>query len=82
MSISGQGEKLSKKKNNSGRNSMTQKVIKIMWYKGTIGRDIKQKLTIKGLGFKKLHQIIEVQDTPAIRGMIRKIPHLVKIISE
>jgi len=61
---------------------MTQKVIKIMWYKGTIGRDIKQKLTIKGLGFKKLHQIIEVQDTPAIRGMIRKIPHLVKIISE
>ncbi len=61
---------------------MTQKMIRIQWYKGTIGRDERQKLTIKGLGFKKLHQIIEVKDSPAIRGMIRKIPHLVKIISE
>ncbi|MGC8926991.1 MAG: 50S ribosomal protein L30 [Myxococcota bacterium] len=61
---------------------MTSKSIRIQWYKGTIGRDIRQKLTIKGLGFKKLHQIIEVKDTPAIRGMIKKIPHLVKIVSE
>ncbi|MCX7943218.1 MAG: 50S ribosomal protein L30 [Deltaproteobacteria bacterium] len=61
---------------------MSQKTIKIQWYKGTIGRDFRQKLTIKGLGFKRLHQIIEVRDTPQVRGMIRKIPHLVKIISE
>ncbi len=61
---------------------MTQKTIKIQWYKGTIGRDLKQKLTIKGLGFRKLHQVIEVKDTPQVRGMIKKIPHLVKIISE
>jgi len=57
-------------------------MIKIQWYKGTIGRDKRQKLTIKGLGFKRLHQVIEVKDTPAIRGMIRKIPHLVKIVSQ
>lgn len=60
---------------------MTEKTIKIKWYKGTIGRDRRQKLTIKGLGFRRLHQVIEVRDTSAIRGMIRKIPHLVKIIS-
>lgn len=61
---------------------MTEKTIRIKWYKGTIGRDGRQRLTIKGLGFRRLHQVIEVRDTPAIRGMIRKIPHLVKIISE
>lgn len=61
---------------------MGEKTIKIMWYKGTIGRDYRQKLTVKGLGFKRLHQVIEVKDTPQIRGMIKKIPHLVKIISE
>lgn len=61
---------------------MSSGKIKIQWYKGTIGRDKRQKLTIKGLGFKKLHQIIEVPDTPPIRGMIKKVPHLVRIITE
>jgi len=60
---------------------MSSGTIKIQWYKGTIGRDRRQKLIVKGLGFKKLHQIIEVKDTPSIRGMIKKIPHLVRIVS-
>jgi large subunit ribosomal protein L30 len=40
----------------------------------------KQKLTIKGLGFTRLNQIIEREDTPSIHGMVKKVPHLVRIV--
>ena len=39
-----------------------------------------QKLVVKGLGFNKLNTIREVVDTPATRGMIAKVPHLVRIV--
>ena len=41
---------------------------------------MKQKLVIKGLGFTRLNQVIEREDTPSIRGMIAKIPHLVQVV--
>ena len=59
-----------------------KKTIKIQYVKSVIGRPKKQRLLIKGLGFRKLNQIVEREDTPAIRGMIEKIPHLVKIIEK
>jgi len=40
----------------------------------------KQKRVVKGLGFRKRLQIVERPDTPSIRGMIRKIPHLVEVV--
>jgi large subunit ribosomal protein L30 len=36
-------------------------------------------LVVKGLGFTRLNQVIEREDTPSIRGMIAKIPHLVQV---
>ncbi|HEV2964941.1 MAG TPA: 50S ribosomal protein L30, partial [Candidatus Angelobacter sp.] len=39
----------------------------------------KHKLVVKGLGFTRLNQVIEREDTPSIRGMIAKIPHLVQV---
>lgn len=54
--------------------------IKVQYYKSAIGFNVHQKLVIKGLGFGKLNSIREVGDTPAIRGMIAKVPHLVRIV--
>ena len=54
--------------------------IKIQYYRSAIGFNEKQKLIVKGLGFGKLSKTREVADTPAIRGMVAKIPHLVRIV--
>ncbi len=53
--------------------------IKIKWVVSFIGcpRDMRQ--TIRGLGFRRMHQVVERQDTPAVRGMIAKVHHLVVI---
>jgi large subunit ribosomal protein L30 len=40
----------------------------------------KQKLVVKGLGFTRLYQVIEREDTLSIRGMVAKVPHLVEIV--
>ncbi|MBD3367062.1 MAG: 50S ribosomal protein L30 [Candidatus Eisenbacteria bacterium] len=44
-----------------------------------IRRDGRQKKTIRALGLRKLHQVVEVDDTPQIRGMIAKVSHLVEV---
>lgn len=56
------------------------KSIRIQYFRSSIGRPGKQKLVVKGLGFRKLNQIVEHVDTPQIRGMVAKIPHLVRVL--
>lgn len=46
-----------------------------------IGRQKDQRLTLIGLGLNKLHRIRELEDTPAVRGMIDKVRHLVKVVN-
>lgn len=55
------------------------KMLKITYAKSAIGYKQDQKATIKALGFHKLGQTIEQPDTPVIRGMIRKVMHLVTV---
>ena len=55
--------------------------LKIQYYRSAIGFTEKQKLIVKGLGLNKLNTVREVVDTPAIRGMVAKVPHLVRIVS-
>ncbi len=55
--------------------------LKIQYYRSAIGFTEKQKLIVKGLGFNKLNTVREVVDTAAIRGMVAKVPHLVRIVS-
>jgi large subunit ribosomal protein L30 len=43
---------------------------------------IKHKLVVKGLGFTRLYQVIEREDSPSIRGMVAKVPHLVEIVNQ
>jgi large subunit ribosomal protein L30 len=54
-------------------------VLKITWVKSAIGYNVRQKKTVRALGLRHLGQTVEHNDTPAIRGMINKILHLVKI---
>jgi len=56
--------------------------IKIKQVRSTIKSPAVQKATIKALGFRKLNQIIEKEATPQILGMVRKVNHLLKVISE
>ena len=55
-------------------------MLRIKQVRSGIGCSPKQRLVLKGLGFRKLNQIVLRPDTPEIRGMIAKIPHLVKVI--
>ena len=57
-----------------------ESMIKIQYYRSKICTPVKHKLVVKGLGFTRLQQIVEREDTPSIRGMIKKIPHLVRIV--
>ncbi len=54
--------------------------IRIQYYRSQICTPMKHKLVVKGLGFTRLNQVVEREDTPSIRGMVKKIPHLVRVI--
>jgi large subunit ribosomal protein L30 len=54
--------------------------IQLKWVRSAICTPMKQKRVVKGLGFTRLNQVIVRPDTAAIRGMIKKIPHLVEIV--
>ena len=41
-----------------------------------------QRATVRGLGLRRMHQVVERMDTPEIRGMVNKVPHLVAIVTE
>ena len=53
--------------------------LKVTMMRGLAGRKPKQRLTMKGLGLKKRHQSVVVEDIPETRGMIGKVLHLVQV---
>ena len=53
--------------------------LRITYSKSAIGYHKSQKATIKALGFRKLNQTVEHEDTAVIRGMINKVSHLVTV---
>lgn len=55
------------------------KRLRIRQVRSAIGRNEKQKKTVRALGFRRLHQTVEVDDTPQIRGMINVVKHLVEV---
>jgi large subunit ribosomal protein L30 len=54
--------------------------IRIQYFRSAISTPFKHKLVVKGLGFTRLNQIVEREDTPSIRGMVKKVPHLVRFV--
>jgi large subunit ribosomal protein L30 len=53
--------------------------LRVKYVKSAIGYPKDQKATIEALGFRKLQQTVEHKDHPTIRGMIRKVKHLVQV---
>ena len=56
--------------------------IKVKQVGSVIGCTDRQRATVRGLGLRRMHQVVERKDTPAIRGMVKAIPHLVVIVSD
>ena len=53
--------------------------LKIKWVRSFIGCPRGMRQTIRGLGFRRMQQVVERPDTPAIRGMILKVRHLLEV---
>jgi large subunit ribosomal protein L30 len=58
---------------------MTDKTIKVKLIKGLAGCKRSHRDTVRGLGLKRIRQTVELQDTPAVRGMIDKVYYLVRV---
>ena len=58
------------------------KRIKVTQLRSTIGFDKKQALAMRGLGLRRIRHTVQVEDTPATRGLILKVRHLVKVEGE
>jgi large subunit ribosomal protein L30 len=58
---------------------MANKTIKVTLVKSPIGTRLGHKDTVLGLGLKKIRQTRELEDTPAVRGMINKVSYLIKV---
>jgi len=55
------------------------KIVRVSLVRSPIGFPKDQKATVRALGFRRLHQTLEHKDTPALRGMLNKIIHLIEI---
>jgi large subunit ribosomal protein L30 len=58
------------------------KMIRIEYYRSKNCTPLKHKLVVKGLGFTRLNQVVERVDTESTRGMVKAIPHLVRILED
>ncbi len=58
---------------------MSGKKLVVTQIKSAIGYDKRQRNQLKGLGLRRMHHTVELEDTPSIRGMINKVPHLLKV---
>ena len=55
------------------------KRVQVKWVKSGIGFNRRQRATLRGLGLRRLQQVVSLQDTPAVRGMIHAVQHLVAV---
>jgi large subunit ribosomal protein L30 len=55
------------------------KKIRVTQVKSAIGYDRRQRATLRGLGLRRMHHTVTVEDTPSIRGMVGKVLHLVRV---
>lgn len=59
---------------------MAGKKVKVRRIGSPIRREASQRQTLLGLGLKRAHQVVELEDTPAVQGMIRKVAHLIEVV--
>ena len=56
--------------------------IKIKLVRSVYGRLPSHRATVTGLGLRRMHQVVEIEDTPCTRGMINKVSYMVKVVEE
>lgn len=56
-----------------------EKTVTVTQVRSEIGYDRRQRATLRGLGLRRMHQTVSLEDTPSVRGMIFKVRHLVKV---
>lgn len=57
----------------------TKKTVRVRQVRSGIGFPVRQRQTLRGLGLRRMQQLVELEDTPAVRGMITSIGHLVRV---
>lgn len=55
-------------------------LVKIKWVVSSIACTADMRQTIRGLGLRRMQQVVELQNTPEVRGMIHKVRHLVEVV--
>ena len=65
---------------NKTENTQAGGSITIQYYRSSIGYSTKQKNIVKSLGITKLNQTVTLPDSPASRGIVNKVPHLLRIV--
>ncbi len=68
------------KKKSGAPSERSRTTLRIKWVRSFIGCPADVRQTIRGLGFRRMHQVVERPDTPAIRGMIDKVRHLLEVL--
>jgi large subunit ribosomal protein L30 len=63
-----------------GADMTTQAKVKVQLVRSPIGCKESHRATVRGLGLRKMNSVSELEDTPAVRGMINKISYLVKVL--
>jgi large subunit ribosomal protein L30 len=58
----------------------TKQTVKVQLVRSPIGTKESHRATVRGLGLRKIRSVSEIEDTPAVRGMINKISYLVKVL--
>jgi large subunit ribosomal protein L30 len=53
--------------------------VRVRQVRSAIGYDRSQRATLRGLGLRRMNQVVELEDSPSVRGMIRKVVHLVRV---
>jgi large subunit ribosomal protein L30 len=71
---------MAEKKTAASKQSGAKGTVRIRWVRSYIAAPVKHKKIVKGLGFTRLNQVLEREDTPSIRGMVKKIPHLLEFV--
>jgi large subunit ribosomal protein L30 len=59
-----------------------KKTMKVQLVRSTNGRLAGHQSCVKGLGLRRMHQVVEVEDTPATRGMVNKVSYMVRVVEE
>jgi large subunit ribosomal protein L30 len=64
------------------KSKKSEGMLHLKWVRSAIAAPMKHKKVVRGLGFTRLNQVIAREDSPSIRGMVAKVPHLVKVVNE